>query len=395
MAEKRDYYEVLGVSKNATADELKKAYRKMAIKYHPDKNPGDKAAEEKFKEAAEAYDVLSDPDKRARYDQFGHAMGPQGFGGGQGGFGGFSGGGFSMEDIFSHFGDIFGDAFGGAGTYSSGRGAQRKAVRKGADLRIKVKVTLKDIMNGVDKKLKIPRWVACEACHGTGAKDGTAFHTCSTCHGSGYITRTHQTILGVAQSQSVCPECNGEGKTIDVKCSACNGEGIVKKDEIVSFHIPAGVTDGMTLKMSGQGNAAARGGVNGDLLVVIEEEKDPNLIRDEDDLIYNLMLDFPTAALGGAVEVPMVEGKARLNIPAGTQPGKVLRLRGKGLPHYGSGTRGDELVNVMVYVPENLTDEERTAISSLQGKPNVTPSQSTVHRIFSRLRHIFHKEGDQ
>lgn len=393
MAEKRDYYEVLGVGKSATPDELKKAYRKMAIKYHPDKNPGDKEAEEKFKEAAEAYDVLSDPDKRAKYDRFGHSMGSGGFGGG-GGFGGFSSGGFSMEDIFSHFGDIFGDAFGGAGSYGGG-GASAKAARKGADLRIKVKVTLKDIMNGVDKKLKIPRWVACEACKGTGAKDGTAFHTCSTCHGTGRITRVQQTFLGAMQSQSVCPECNGEGKTIDAKCSVCGGEGIVKKEEIISFHIPAGVQDGMTLTMRGQGNAARHGGINGDLLVVIEEEKDPNLIRDENDLIYNLMLDFPTAALGGSVDVPLVEGKARLKIPAGTQPGKVLRLRGKGLPQYGSNAKGDELVNVMVYVPENLSDEERKAIESLKDKPNVTPDQSTVHRIFSRLRHIFHKEGDQ
>lgn len=392
MAEKRDYYEVLGVGKNATAEELKKAYRKMAIKYHPDKNPGDKEAEEKFKEAAEAYDVLSDPDKRARYDRFGHSMGnAQGFGG-AGGFGGGFGGFSTMEDIFTHFGDIFGDAFAGAGTYGS-RGQQR-AVRKGADLRIKVKVTLKDIMNGVDKKFKIPRWAACDACKGTGAKDGTAFHTCGTCHGTGRITRVQQTFLGAMESQSICPQCNGEGKTIDTKCTVCGSEGIVKKDEIISFHIPAGVTDGMTLKMTGQGNAARHGGVNGDLLVVIEEEKDPNLIRDEDDIIYNLMLDFPTAALGGSVEVPLVEGKARLTIPAGTQPGKVLRLRGKGLPHYGSSAKGDELVNVMVYVPEHLSDDERKCIESLQGKPNVTPTQSTVHRIFSKLRHIFHKEDD-
>lgn len=393
MAEKRDYYEVLGVSKNATAEELRKAYRKMAIKYHPDKNPGDKEAEEKFKEAAEAYDVLSNPQKRARYDQFGHSMGQQGFGGG--GAGGFGGGfgGFSMEDIFSHFGDIFGDAFAGAGSY--GAGGNRQRVHKGADLRIKVKVSLEEIMNGVQKKLKIPRWVACDACRGTGAKDGTAYHTCNTCHGSGYVTRIQQTILGTMQSQSVCSACNGEGKTIDTKCSICGGEGIVKKDEIVSFHIPAGVADGMTLKMSGQGNAARHGGVNGDLLVVIEEEKDPNLIRDEDDLIYNLMLDFPTAVLGGSVEVPLVGGKALLKIPAGTQPGKVLRLRGKGLPRYGTSNRGDELVNVMVYVPETLTDEERKAVEALKGKPNLTPSQSTVHRIFSKLRHIFHKDEER
>ena len=399
MASIRDYYEVLGVGKNATADELKKAYRKMAIKYHPDKNPGDKEAEEKFKEAAEAYDVLSDPDKRAKYDQFGHNMGPQGFGGagGGGGFGGFSSGGFTMEDIFSQFGDIFGGGWtGSSSSRGSARGrSARKPVNKGADLRIKVKVTLKDIMYGVDKKLKIPRWVKCDACNGTGAKDGTAFHTCHTCHGTGYVSHVQQTFMGPMESQSVCPECNGEGRTIDTACSVCHGEGIVKKSEVISFHIPAGVEDGMTLTVQGQGNTARHGGVNGDLLVVIEEEKDPNLIRDEDDLIYNLMLDFPTAALGGSVEVPLVEGKARLKIPAGTQPGKVLRLRGKGLPHFRTGQKGDELVNVMVYVPENLNDEERKAIESLQGQPNVTPDQSTIHRIFSRLRHIFHKEGNQ
>lgn len=393
MAEKRDYYEVLGVSKSASAEEIKKAYRKMAIKYHPDKNPGDKAAEEKFKEAAEAYDVLSDPGKRAKYDQFGHSMGPQGFGG-AGGFGGFSAGGFSMEDIFSHFGDIFGDAFEGAGSFGGfGGGRQRKQVNKGADLRIKVKVNLSDIVHGVDKKLKLPRWVACAECNGTGAKGGTAYHTCGTCHGTGYVSRVQQTMLGAMQSRVVCPECNGEGKTIDQACSACGGEGIVKKTEVVSFHIPAGVQDGMTLTMRGQGNAARHGGVNGDLLIVIEEEKDPNLIRDENDLIYNLMLDFPTATLGGSVEVPLVEGKARLKIPAGTQPGKVLRLRGKGLPQYGSSTSGDLLVNVMVYVPENLTDDERRAVEALKNQPNVTPSQSAVHRIFSKLRHIFHRES--
>lgn len=394
MAEKRDYYEVLGVSKDASADELKKAYRKMAIKYHPDKNPGDKEAEEKFKEAAEAYDVLSDPKKRQMYDQYGHSMGPQGFSGaGAGGFGGFGGGFTSMEDIFSHFGDIFGDAFAGAGHYRSTGGRQRKAVSKGADLRIKVKVTLKDIMNGVDKKLKLPRWVACAACSGTGAKDGRSLHTCNTCHGTGYITRVQQTFMGTMQSQSVCPQCNGEGKVIDEACPDCHGEGIVKKEEIVGIYIPAGVEDGMTLTMRGQGNAARHGGVNGDLLIVIEEEKDPNLIRDENDLIYNLMLDFPTAALGGSVDVPLVDGKARLKIPAGTQPGKVLRLRGKGLPKYGSGECGDELVNVMVYVPERLDDDERKAIENLQKKSNFVPSQNTVHRIFSRLRHIFHRES--
>lgn len=397
MAEKRDYYEVLGVAKNASADEIKKAYRKMAIKYHPDKNPGDKAAEEKFKEAAEAYDVLSDADKRAKYDQFGHSMGPQGFGGaGGGGF--YSSGGMSMEDIFAHFGDIFGGrgGFGGAdfGGFGGATGRQpRQHVNKGTDLRITVKVTLKDIMNGVDKKLKIPRLVACEHCNGTGAKDGTAFKTCPRCHGTGYISRVQQSIFGAMESESVCPECNGEGKIISEECSYCHGSGVEKKEEIVSFHIPAGVEDGMTLTMRGQGNAPRHGGVNGDLLIVIQEEKDPELIRDGDDIIYNLMLDFPTAALGGSAEVPTVDGRARLKITPGTQPGKVLRLRGKGLPQMNSNVRGDLLVNVMVYVPENVTDAEKAAIESLKDQPNVVPTQSTSKRIFSRLRHIFNKEN--
>lgn len=387
---------MLGVSKTATAEEIKKAYRKMAIKYHPDKNPGDKAAEEKFKEAAEAYDVLSDADKRAKYDRFGHSMGAQGFGGGGGGF--YSGG-MSMEDIFAHFGDIFGGRMGGFGggfggfEGAAGGGQPRQHVNKGTDLRITVKVTLKDIMNGVDKKLKMPRLVACGHCKGTGAKDGTAFHTCQRCHGTGYINRVQQTMFGAMQSESVCPECNGEGKVISESCSHCRGLGVEKKEEIVSFHIPAGVEDGMVLTMRGQGNAPRHGGVNGDLLIVIQEETDVELIRDGNDLIYNLMLDFPTAALGGSVEVPTVDGRARLKISAGTQPGKVLRLRGKGLPQMNGNVRGDLLVNVMVYVPETLTDTERAAIESLKDAPDVVPTESTSRRIFSRLRHIFNKEN--
>ncbi len=393
MADKRDYYEVLGVSKGATDDEIKKAYRKMAIKYHPDKNPGDKEAEEKFKEAAEAYDVLSNKEKRAKYDQFGHSMGPQGFGGGgAGGFGGF-GGGFTMEDIFSQFGDIFGGHFGGArGGFGGGARKPRRHVNKGTDLRITVKVTLKDIMNGVDKKLKIPKLVACPHCHGTGAKDGTAFATCPRCHGEGYVTTVQQTMFGPMESQAVCPECNGEGKIITEKCSYCQGTGVEKKEEIVSFHIPAGVENDMVLTMRGEGNAPRNGGEPGDLLIKIQEEKDPDLIREGSDLICNLMLDFPTAALGGYAEVPTVDGKARLKIAAGTQPGKVLRLRGKGLPKMNSSVKGDILVNVMVYVPENLTDTEKAAIESLQGAPNIVPTKSASQRIFSRLRHIFSNE---
>lgn len=383
MSEKRDYYEVLGVSKTATADEIKKAYRKKAIQYHPDRNPGDKEAEEKFKEAAEAYDVLSNPDKRSRYDQFGHNMGPQGFGGG-----GFSGGGMSMEDIFSHFGDIFeGAGFGGFGGFGGGRA--RRTVNRGSDLRINVKVTLKDVVKGVVKKFKINRYVACEHCHGTGAKDGTAFKTCTTCHGTGTVTRIQQTFLGQMQSTSPCPDCHGEGKIISDPCTYCHGEGVERKEEIIEVKIPAGVSDGMTLKMEGKGNAARRGGVSGNLLIQISEERDPELIRDENDITYNLMLDFPTAVLGGKVEVPTVDGRARVTIEPGTQSGKILRLRGKGIPSLQGGGIGDELINVMIYTPERLSADERAMIEKMRDSQNMKPSDDDKNRIFSRLKHIF------
>ena len=385
--DKRDYYEVLGVAKTATPEELKKAYRKLAIKYHPDKNPGDKEAEEKFKEAAEAYDVLSDPEKRQKYDQFGHNMGPQGFPGG--GFG--DGHGFTMEDIFSQFGDIFGGHggfdMGGFGSAAGGR--PRKRQRRGDDLRITLKLSLEDIAKGISKTLKLKAFAKCDHCNGTGAKDGTAFVTCPTCHGSGTVMRTQQTIFGLSQSAAVCPECNGDGKIIKENCTYCNGTGVQHKEQVVSFNIPAGVADGMTLTVKGKGNAPMHGGVNGDLLVVIEEIKHPELIRDGNDVVYNLMLDFPTAALGGSVEVPTIGGRARLKIAPGTQPGKILRLRGKGLPSTEGYGTGDELVNVMVYVPETLNDEERKLIEQLGDKPDMKPSDSVKDRIFSKLRHIF------
>lgn len=393
MAEKRDYYEVLGVAKTATADELKKAYRKLAIKYHPDRQQGKtdaekKEAEEKFKEAAEAYDVLSNPDKRARYDQFGFAADNMG--------GGYSGAGMSTDDILSHLNDIFGD-LGGFGGFSgfgdifgggrSSRGGHR--VNHGTNLQVRVRVTLEDIAHGVEKKIKIPRMVACEHCHGTGAKDGTAMSTCPTCHGSGVEVRVQRTIMGQMQSQSVCHTCGGTGKVIKERCTYCGGQGLVRKEEIVTINIPAGVSDGMTLKVSGRGNDAMGGGVPGDLYVVIQEERDTRFQRDGDDLIYNLMLDFPTAALGGKVDVPTIDGGARVSIQPGTQPGKVLRLRGKGLPspdHYGTG---DLLINVMVYVPENLSSSERKAIEGFGESENFKPSESAKSRIFSKLRHIF------
>ena len=394
MDNKRDYYEVLGVSKTATPEEIKKAYRKLAIKYHPDKNPGDKAAEEKFKEAAEAYEVLSNEEKRQKYDQFGHSMGPQGFEG-FGGGGGFYSSGMSMEDIFSQFGDIFGGHFefggGGFGGATGGRARSRrqKPQRRGSDLRIKVKLTLEEISKGVSKTLKIPTYVKCEHCNGTGAKDGTAFNTCPTCHGTGTVSQVVQGLFGPQEAVGICPQCEGEGKVISEVCHYCQGEGIVRKENLVSFDIPAGVSEGMTLTVKGKGNAPRRGGVNGDLLVVIEEIKHPELIRDGNDVIYNLMLDVTIAALGGSVEVPTITGRARLNIPAGTQPGKVLRLRGKGLPSPQSSEHGDELINVMVYIPEKLNDKEREAFESLRDQPDIKPDYTTVNRLFSKLKHIF------
>ncbi len=387
MENKRDYYEVLGVQKNASADEIKKAYRKLALKYHPDRNPGDKAAEEKFKEAAEAYEVLSDEEKRQKYDQFGHNMGPQGF---PGGGGGFHAGGMSMEDIFAQFGDIFGGGgFGGFSSATGGRRQARRQQRRGSDLRIRVKLNLQDIANGVKKTLRIPTFMECEHCKGTGAKDGVAFATCQTCHGSGTVTQVQQSFLGPMESVATCPTCEGTGKVITERCTYCNGEGVNRKDQEISFNIPAGAQEGQVFTIKGKGNYPRNGGVRGDLLVVIEEIKHPELIRDGADVIYNLMLDIPTATLGGSVEVPTITGRARLNIPAGTQPGKVLRLRGKGLPDPENGGHGDELINVMVYIPEKLSDEERKTIESLKGQPNIQASEADKNRIFSKLKHIF------
>ncbi len=385
MAEKRDYYEVLGVAKNANADEIKKAYRKAAIKYHPDKNPGDKEAEEKFKEAAEAYDVLSNPDKRARYDQFGHAGMSGAAGGGAGGFGGF-GGGFSMEDIFSQFGDIFGGHFGG-GFRSSGGG---RTVNRGSDIRIKVRLTLQEIAEGVTKKLKINKTVACDQCGGSGAKDSDAYATCSTCNGSGYVMRVENTFFGRMQTQGVCPACGGTGKVITSPCDKCKGEGTLRGQEVVEIKIPAGVGEGMVLTVTGKGNAARRGGVNGDLQVVIEEEAHPELVRDGNDLIHNLNITVTTALLGGTVEVPTVGGRAKIKIAPGTHAGKVLRLGGKGIPDVNGYGRGDELVVVDITIPSKLNAEERKLVEQLAGMPAFQKAESVRNQnIFERMKSFF------
>ena len=384
---KRDYYEVLEVSKTASVEEIKKAYRKKAIQYHPDRNPGDKGAEEKFKEAAEAYDVLSNPDKRARYDQFGHA-GVSGAAGNGGPFGGFSGG-MSMDDIFSMFGDIFGGrgGFGGFGGYSDGGASQRKF--RGSDLRVKVKLTLKEISTGVEKKFKLKKYVTCQHCHGTGAEDGTSVDTCPTCHGSGSVVREQQTLLGVVRTRTTCSTCGGEGKVIKNKCKACSGEGVVYGEEIVTVKIPAGVGEGMQLSMRQKGNAGKHNGIPGDLLILVEEEEDKTLLRDGNNLIYNLLLSIPTAALGGTVEIPTIDGKAKVKIEPGTQPGKVLRLRGKGLPDVNGYGTGDLVVNVSIYVPETLSKEEKHVLEKWEDSDNFKPDTGVKEKIFKKFKSLF------
>lgn len=378
---KRDYYEVLGVSKSATADEIKKAYRKMAIKYHPDKNPGDKEAEEKFKEAAEAYDVLSDTNKRQRYDQFGHAALD-----GAGGGGGFYSGGMSMDDILNNLGDIFGDVFGGFGG-SRSRSARRQ--NRGSDLRVKVTLTLDDIAHGCEKKLKIKKQVACKHCNGTGAKDGTSTKNCDRCGGSGIVTQVVNSMFGRMQSQSTCPKCQGEGKIIEQKCPHCNGEGTVAEEETIEVKIPAGVEKGMQLSLHGRGNAARHGGVDGDLLVVVDEKPDEQLIRDGSNLIYHLYLSIPDVLLGTPKEVPTVDGKVRLNIEPGTQPGKVLRLKGKGLPDLNSHQKGDLLVRIDVYIPKTLTKDDRKLIEQMRNSKSFNPGPSEQASFLDRMKNLF------
>jgi len=387
---KRDYYEILEVEKNASPEELKKAYRKQAIRFHPDKNPGDKQAEENFKEAAEAYEVLSDPNKRQRYDQYGHA----GFGN-NGGFGGF-GGGMNVEDIFRHFGDIFGgggfdDPF--SAFFGGGGGGRRggRTVNRGSNLRVRVKLNLEEIAHGVEKKIRVNKYISCTTCRGTGAKSGNAYQTCSTCKGSGHVTRVTSTFIGQMQTTSTCPQCGGEGKIITDKCLDCTGNGIVKGEEVISIKIPAGVGEGMQLSMSGKGNAAARGGVAGDLLIQIEEIRHPELIREGNNLLYNHYISIPEAALGSSAEIPGVDGKIKLKIEPGTQGGKIIRLKGKGLPSVNSYEgKGDLMVTINVWTPKTLSKEEKAILEKLAKSPNFHPSPTEKEKgFFSKMKDIF------
>lgn len=379
---KRDYYEILGVSRDADQGAIKKAYRKLALKYHPDRNPGDQKAEERFKEAAEAYEVLSDEQKRARYDRFGHA--------GMGNGGGFSGG-MTMEDIFQQFGDIFGEGspfesfFGGAAG-----GRRRSRGQKGANLRIKVSLTLDEIAKGATKKIKVKKQIACDVCGGSGAKDSSSVRTCGTCGGSGYVRQVRSTFLGQMQTTTTCPTCNGAGEVVTENCSKCKGNGVVQGEETMEIEIPAGVEEGMQLSLRGKGNAGLRGGPSGDLLISIEEKAHDYLQRDGQNLVYELYLNFADAALGTSVEVPTIEGTVKIKVPSGTQSGKIFRLREKGLPSVQAYGRGDQLIHVNVWTPKKLNDEERALLEQLRDMPNFQPDPGKTEKgFFEKMKDFF------
>ena len=372
MSDKRDCYEVLGVSKNATAAEIKKAYRKLALKYHPDKNEGDTAAEDKFKEAAESYEILSSADKKSRYDQYGHA--------GMGGSGGF-GGGMNMDDIFSQFGDVFGGAFGGGGSFGGSRGGGRSRVVRGTNLRVKMKLTLQEIAEGVNKKIKVNKLMNAA---------GVTFKECQTCGGSGRVTRVAQTFLGAMQTQSSCEACHGAGKMINKKPAGADANGLERKEEVIEVDIPAGVMDGMQLSVSGKGNAGPFNGVAGDLIVVVEEVTDEDLRRDGDHLHYDAYINFVDAVLGASIEIPTVSGKAKIKVDPGTQSGKVLRLKGKGLPVLQGYGSGDLFVHINVWTPKKVSKEEHEMLEKLKESENFIPSPDRNEKgFFQRMKDMF------
>ncbi len=381
---KRDYYEVLGVSKSADAAELKKAYRKLAVQFHPDRNPDDKAAEDKFKEAAEAYEVLSDPDKKAKYDRYGHAA--------VDGQGGFSGGGMTMDDIFSQFGDVFGDSgfgsfFGGGG---GGAASGRQRGQKGTNLRIKVSLTLEEIAHGVHKKIKVKKEVACNTCNGSGAKDSSSVKVCNTCGGNGVVRQVRNTFLGQMQTTVTCPTCNGSGKIISSFCGGCKGSGTSHGEETIDIDIPAGVEAGMQLSMRTRGNAGQKGGPAGDLIINIEEKEHEFLQRDGQNILFEQFLSFADASIGTQVEVPTLDGKVRIKIPPGTQSGKIFRLQDKGLPTVQGYGKGDQLIHVNVWTPKKLTQEERDLLEKMRSMPNFTPSpQKSDRTLYEKLRDYF------
>lgn len=383
---KRDYYEILGVTKGATADEIKKSYRKVAMQYHPDRNPGDKAAEEKFKEAAEAYEILSDQDRRAQYDRYGHA-GVSGHGrGAQSG---------NMEDIFSQFGDIFGEDifgsfFGGGGGGTRTRSGQRARGVRGSNLRIKLRLTYEEIARGVTKNIKVKKYITCNVCNGSGAKDKGSVQTCGTCGGSGQVRKVTNTFLGQMQTVTTCPSCNGEGSVVTAKCGNCKGEGRMYAEETVTIDIPAGVQEGMQLNISGRGNAGERGGMAGDLIILIEEEPHKELQREGLNVAYELHISFTDAVFGTQVEVPTIDGRAKIKIPAGTQSGKIFRLKGKGFPAVNSYEKGDQLVHVNVWTPQHVSSEERSLLEKLSHSPNFTPNPDKNQKsFFDKMREMF------
>lgn len=384
---KRDFYEILGVSKGASADEIKKAYRKVAMQYHPDRNEGDKKAEEKFKEAAEAYEVLSDASKKQRYDQYGHAGVGGAAGGGHGG--GFGGGGMRMEDIFENFGDVFGDGFFG-GQQRGGGGRSRGTGNRGSNLRVKVKLNYEEIVKGAHKTIKVKKYVKCEPCTGSGAKDKASVQNCNTCGGSGQVRKVTSTFLGQMQTVGTCPTCNGDGTQIANKCTSCKGEGRVYGEDTISIDIPAGVQEGMQLSVNGRGNVGERNGYPGDLLVVIEEEKHAELVREGLNVLYELHISFPDAVLGMEAEIPTIGGKAKIKIPAGTQAGKILRLKGKGFPSVNSYEKGDQLININIWTPQELSSEEKSMLEKLKHAPNFKPNPSKSDKsFFDKIREAF------